>query len=68
MNWPLFFLDLAIRGIFMSFVAAFAVWKLRGRRRTVAAAFGLCALLLLPVALLLPRWYLTLPDAATALR
>ena len=48
MNWPLFFLDLAIRGLFISSIAAFAVWKLRGRKRTVAAAFALCALFMLP--------------------
>ena len=67
MNWHLFFLDLAIRGIFISSVAAFAVWKLRGRKRTVAAAFALCALLVLPATQMLPRWGITLPDAATAL-
>ena len=71
MNWHHFFLDLAIRGLFISSVAAFAVWKLRGRKRTVAAAFALCALLLLPAMLpttqMLPDWGITLPDAATAL-
>jgi beta-lactamase regulating signal transducer with metallopeptidase domain len=67
MNWPLFFLDLAIRGFLLASIAAFAVWKLRGRQRTVAAAFGLCALLLLPVTQLLPRWGVALPDAAIAL-
>ncbi len=67
MNWPHFFLDLAIRGLIISGVSAVAVWKLRGRQRTVAAAFGRCARLLLPMAQLLPNWGVTLPDAAAAL-
>ena len=66
MNWPLFFLDLALRGLVISGAAAFAVWKLRGRMRTVAAAFGLLALLALPLAQFLPRWEVTMPRAATA--
>ncbi len=67
MNWPHFFLDLALRGLLISGVSAMAVWKLRGRARNIAAAFGLCALLLLPAAQLLPRWGVTLPDAADAI-
>ncbi len=75
MNWHLFFLDLVIRGLLISSVAAFAVWKLRGRKRTVAAAFGLCALLALPATLLLalpatlllPRGSVTLPGVAAVL-
>ncbi len=67
MNWPLFFLDLAIRGLIISSVAAFAVWKLRGRKRTVAAAFALCLLLLLPATLLLPSFRVTLPGVTAAL-
>jgi beta-lactamase regulating signal transducer with metallopeptidase domain len=66
MNWPLFFLDLALRGLVISGAAAFAVWKLRGRMRTVAAAFALLALLALPLAQFLPRWEVTMPRAATA--
>jgi beta-lactamase regulating signal transducer with metallopeptidase domain len=65
-NWHLFFLDLAIRGLIISSVAAIAVWKLRGRKRTIAAAFSLCALLVLPAAYLLPRLEVTMPDVATA--
>lgn len=68
MNWPLFFLDLAIRGLFISLIAAFAVWKLRGRKRTVAAAFALCALFMLPATQMLPNWEVTLPRAASALK
>ncbi|HEX2747723.1 MAG TPA: M56 family metallopeptidase [Verrucomicrobiales bacterium] len=66
MNWPDFFLNLALRGLVISSVAAFAVWKLRGRKRTVAAAFALCALLILPAAQILPRWEVTMPGMATA--
>jgi beta-lactamase regulating signal transducer with metallopeptidase domain len=66
MNWPVFFLDLALRGLLISSVAAFAVWKLCGRKRTVAAAFGLCALLALPFAQFIPRWEVTMPATATA--
>jgi beta-lactamase regulating signal transducer with metallopeptidase domain len=67
MNWPHFFLDLALRGLFISGVSALAVWKLRGLQRNIAAAFGLCALLLLPAAQMLPRWGVTLPNAADAI-
>ena len=66
MNWPLFFLDLAIRGFLLASIAAFAVWKLRDRRRTVAAAFGLCSLLLLPATQLIPRWGPEFPGIAGA--
>jgi beta-lactamase regulating signal transducer with metallopeptidase domain len=64
-NWHIFFLDLALRGLIISSVAAVAVWKLRGRQRTMAAAFALCALLILPAAQMLPRWTLTMPDVAS---
>jgi beta-lactamase regulating signal transducer with metallopeptidase domain len=67
MNWPHIFFDLALRGLIISGVSAVAVWKLRGLPRTVAAAFGLCALLLLPVAQMLPRWGVALPSAADAI-
>jgi len=67
MNWPIFFLDLAIRGLLLASIAALAVWKLRGRQRTVAAAFGLVALLMLPVTQLIPRWGPPLPVVASAL-
>lgn len=66
MNWQSFFLDLALRGLIISSVAAVAVWKLRGRKRTVTAAFALCALLILPAAQILPRWEVMMPDVATA--
>jgi beta-lactamase regulating signal transducer with metallopeptidase domain len=66
MNWHTFFLDLALRGLIISSVAAIAVWKLRGRKRTVTAAFALCALLVLPAAQMLPRWEVTMPRAASA--
>ena len=45
MNWQNFFLDLALRGLIISAVAALAVWKLRGRKRTMAAAFASSGLL-----------------------
>jgi beta-lactamase regulating signal transducer with metallopeptidase domain len=66
MNWPNFFLDFALRGLMISSVAALAVWKLRGRGRTVVAAFALCVLLILPAAHVLPRWEVTMPNAASA--
>lgn len=66
MNWPTFFLDLALRGLIISSVAVFAVWKLRGRKRIVTAAFALCALLMLPAAQMLPRWEVTMPATASA--
>ncbi len=66
MNWHSFFLDLALRGLIISSVAAVAVWKLRGRKRIVTAAFALCALLILPAAQMLPRWEVTMPNVATA--
>jgi beta-lactamase regulating signal transducer with metallopeptidase domain len=66
MNWPLILLDLALRGLLISGAGAFAVWKLRGRLRTVAAAFALVALLVLPLAQFLPRWEVTMPKAAVA--
>jgi beta-lactamase regulating signal transducer with metallopeptidase domain len=65
-NWHIFFLDLALRGLIISSVAAVAVWKLRGRKRIVTASFALCVLLILPAAQMLPRWQVTMPDLATA--
>ena len=66
MSWMMFFLDFAVRGVLVSGAAALAVWQLRGRWRTVASAFALWALLVLPLAQVLPRWEITLPGAADA--
>ena len=49
MSWMMFFLDFAVRGVLVSGAAALAVWQLRGRWRTVASAFALWALLVLPL-------------------
>ncbi len=67
MTWTLFFFDFAVRGVVVSTAAALAIWKLRGPWRTVASAFALWALLILPATQLLPRWEIPLPRAASAM-
>lgn len=57
MSWlPLspFAAELLVRGLILSGVAGAVAWMLRGHSRTAASAAGLCALLLLPAAMLLP--------------